>query len=148
MSPTVLKIIPTNPSYVPNKIQQDKAKISLTKLYSNKPIDFITTDSIEFVDQGENFESVSCNLCGQNIKMEDWQDAMDKAYEKQFTDLVFMTSCCHSQTSLNDLNYHSASGFAKFVMAISDAQNDLSKKDFLELQEVSGTTLRNIWAHY
>jgi len=148
MSSTVLKIIPTNPSYVPDKIQQDKAKIFLIKLYKKEQIEFTTTDTIEFVDQGENFDSVSCNLCGQNIEIEDWQNAMDKAYDKQFTDLEFITPCCHSKTSLNDLTYHSTAGFAKFVMTISDAQSELSEKDFKELQEILGTTLRTIWAHY
>jgi hypothetical protein len=71
MSSTVLKIIPTNPSYVPDKIQQDKAKIFLTKLFKNEQIEFITTDTIEFVDQGENLDSVSCNLCNQNIEIVD-----------------------------------------------------------------------------
>ena len=148
MSSTFLKIIPTNSSYVPNKIQQDKAKTFLTKLYKNQQIEFATTDTIEFVDQGENFDSVSCNLCGQNIEIEDWQSTMDKAYEKQFTDLEFMTPCCHKKTSLNDLAYHSSAGFARFVMTISDAQNELPEKDFRGLQEILGTTLRNIWAHY
>jgi hypothetical protein len=148
MSSTVLKIISTNPTYVPDKIQQDRAKIFLTKLYKNEQIEFITTDSIEFVDQGENFDSVSCNLCGQNVEIEDWQNAMDKAYEKQFTDLEFITPCCHRKTSLNDLTYHSAAGFAKFIMTISDAQNEVKERDLNELQQILGTPLRIIWAHY
>jgi len=91
---------------------------------------------------------VSCNLCRQNIEIEEWQSTMDKSYEKQFTDLEFITPCCHKKTSLNDLTYHSAAGFAKFVMTISDAQSELSEKDFKQLQEILGTTLRNIWAYY
>lgn len=148
MSSTVLKIIPTNPSYVPNKLQQDNAKDFLTKLYKKEQIEFIITDTIEFVDQGENFESVSCNLCGQNIEIEDWQNAMDKAYEQQFTDLEFITPCCHKKTSLNNLTYQSAAGFAKFVMTISDVQKEIEEKKLKELQQILGMTLRIIWAHY
>ena len=73
---------------------------------------------------------------------------MDEAYQKQFTDLTFVTECCHKKTSLNDLTYHSAAGFAKFVITISDVQNQLSKNDFKELQQILGTLLRNIGAHY
>jgi hypothetical protein len=148
MSSTVLKIIPTNPTYVPDKAKQDKAKIFLTKLYQNDQIEFLATDTIEFVDQGENFDSVSCNQCGHKIEMEDWQNAMDKAYEHQFTDLAFTTICCHKKTSLNDLTYHSAAGFAKFVMTINGPQNEMEEKQLLELQQILGTTLRIIWAHY
>lgn len=148
MSSTVLKIISTNPSYVPDKIRQNKAKTFLTKFYKNQQLQFATTDTIEFVDQGSNFDSVCCNLCGQNIQIEDWQNAMGKAYEKQFTDLEFITPCCHRKTSLNDLTYHSEAGFAKFVIAISDAQNELGEKDLNELQQTLETPLRIIWAHY
>ena len=148
MSSTVLKIIPTNTSYLPDKIQQDKGKIFLTKLYKNEQIEFVTTVSIEFVDQGENFDSVYSNLCGQNIEIEDWQNAMEKAYEKQFTDLEFISPCCHKKTSLNDLIYHSAAGFSKFIMTISDAQNEVGERDLNQLQQILGTPLRIIWAHY
>jgi hypothetical protein len=148
MASTVFKIISTNPTYLPDNIQQDRANIFLTKLYKNEQIEFIKPDTIQFVDQGENFDSVSCNLCGQNIEIVDWQNAMDKAYDKQFTDLTFVTSCCNKETSLNDLTYHSAAGFAKFVITISDAPDELSDKNFKELQDILGTTLRKIWAHY
>ena len=148
MSSTVLKLIPANPSYVPEKTSQDKAKIFLTKLYKDEQIEFLTPETVEFVDQGENFDSVACNLCGQNIEMENWQNAMDNAYEKQFMDLEFITPCCHRKTSLNDLTYHSAAGFAKFIMTISDAQNEVEEKDLNELQNFLGTPLRIIWAHY
>jgi hypothetical protein len=148
MSITVLKIISTNPTYLPDERQQDRANIFLTNLFKTEQIEFLKNDTIEFVDQGENFDSLSCNLCGQNIGIEDWQNAMDKAYDKQFTDLTFITSCCNNETSLNDLTYHSAAGFAKFVLTISDAPNDLADKDFKELQDILGTTLRKIWAHY
>jgi hypothetical protein len=148
MSSTILKIIPTNPKYVPDKIQQDKAKSLLSNLYTKELIDFVTTDTIEFVDQGENFDSVSCNLCGKNIAIEDWQAEMEKADESHFTDLAFVTPCCHRKTSLNDLNYHSPAGFAKFVIAITGAQKEIEAKDLNELNNILGTQLRIIWAHY
>ncbi|GAA4737458.1 hypothetical protein GCM10023229_15310 [Flavisolibacter ginsenosidimutans] len=148
MSSTVLKIIPTNPSYVPGKKQQENANFFLTKLYKDKQIDFITTDTIKFIDQGENFNSVSCNLCGRNIEIEKWQNAMDEAYQKHFTNLEFVTPCCHRKTSLNDLTYHSAAGFSKFTMTITDPQDEIKEKDLIELRQIVGTPLKIIWAHY
>src|SRR6188474_2996206 len=76
ISSTVLKLFPTDPSYVPDKIKQANAKTFLNKIYKKEQIEFIITDTIEFVDQGENFESVSCNLCSDTIETEDWQNAM------------------------------------------------------------------------
>ncbi|RYE04868.1 MAG: hypothetical protein EOP33_08290, partial [Rickettsiaceae bacterium] len=60
MSSTILKVIPTDPSYAPNKLEQDDATKFLSKLYDRKQIEFKSTDTIEFIDQGENFDSVSC----------------------------------------------------------------------------------------
>lgn len=70
MVSTVLKIIPTVPGYVPSSIQHDKAKAFLQEIYKDNHIEFISVDTIEFVDQGENFESVSCNMCGSNVPIE------------------------------------------------------------------------------
>lgn len=147
MSSTVLKIIPTYPVYVPDTAQQEKAEVFLRELYKDNEIVILETDTIEFIDQGENFESVSCNVCGQNIQLDDWQDQMNTAYQKQFTDLNFQTPCRH-HTSLNDLNYQSSAGFAKFSISISDAQRELAKNELDMLQELLGTSLRIVWAHY
>jgi len=148
MSLTILKILSTNPSYVPEKIKQDKAKVFLAELYKNNEVEFYNTDLIEFIDQGENFEKVSCNLCGQEIEIEDWQSAMDKAYENLFSDLDFTTLCCHKKTSLNDLTYNMTAGFAKFVITISDAENEIGEKGINNLEEILGTKLKIIWARY
>jgi len=148
MSSTFLKIIPTNPSYIPDKIKQDNAIRFLSKLYKNERLTLFSTDTIEFVDQGENFDSVTCNLCNKTINIEYWQDEMDEAYKSHFKNLVFQTPCCKKKTSLNDLHYHSPAGFAKFVISIEDAENDLSEKDLKALQAILGIPLKIIWAHY
>ena len=148
MSLTILKIISTNPSYVPENIQQEKAKAFLVELYKDKEVKFYTTDLTEFIDQGENVDNVSCNLCGQEIEIEHWQNAMDEAFERDFIDLDFITLCCHKKTSLNDLIYKMTAGFAKFVMTITDAENEIEKKDTNNLEEILETKLKIIWGRY
>lgn len=148
MSVNILKIIPINPSLIPNKTQQDKAKEFLLKSYVKDSIEFIITETIEFVDPGEFFESTACNLCGELIETEDWQNAMDNSYEEQFTDLEFITPCCKKKTSLNDLHYNSAAGFAKFMITITDTVYEFPEKDIAELQQILQTPLRLIWSRY
>ena len=148
MSPTVLKIIPTDPSFVPSITQQEYANDFLSKLFNKEQIEFTTTDYIEFIDQGENFDSVFCNLCENQIEMEDWQSLMDKAYESQFTNLVFITSCCNKTNSLNHLSYCSAAGFSKFAMKILDAQSEPTSGQIKNLGQIVGVDLRVVWAHY
>ena len=61
MSNIVLKFIPATPNFVPDKANQDKAKSFLANIFKGDNIEFKTTDEIEFVDQGSNFEGVFCN---------------------------------------------------------------------------------------
>ena len=148
MSSNTLKIISTDPSFLPRKENGENAKILMTKFYPDKQIEFVTSDTIEFIDQGENFESVSCNLCGHNIEIEYWQKLMETAHEIFFNELSFTTSCCHKINSLNDLNYKSPAGFGKFIINISDAEDKMTLADFKKLQDILGTTLRLVLAHY
>jgi hypothetical protein len=148
MSTSILKIIPTNSTFVPEKNQQEKAKDFLIELYKDKEIEVFVTDSVQFIDQGENFDNVLCNLCGQNIEIEDWQNAMNEAYEKEFTDLGFISLCCGKKTSLNDLAYEMPAGFAKFVITVSDPVDEIEEEKLNELQQILETKLKIIWAHY
>lgn len=72
---------------------------------------------------------------------------MNEAYQNQFTDLTFQTPCNH-QPSLNDLHYKWPAGFAKFIISLSDAQREPDKNDLEQLQNILGTKLRMVWAHY
>ncbi|TDX87285.1 hypothetical protein [Epilithonimonas xixisoli] len=147
MSESILKIIPTNPDYVPATVLQVQAKDFLEKIFTNNNVDFQTLAEVEFVDAGENFEPILCNVCSTEISADEWQDQMDEAFQKQFSDLSFQTSCKH-HTSLNDLNYQSSAGFAKFIISVADTQIELSKGEILELEKILKTYLRVIWAFY
>jgi hypothetical protein len=148
MSSTDLKLISIDPGFVPDPIKEKKAKEFLNKLFKNCKIEIIKTNNIEFVDQGSNFESISCNYCGRNIDMGIWQNAMDKAYKTEFKDLSFVTPCCHKSTSLNDLKYSWPAGFAKFVIGINDPPTDIKDDAVIELGTILGTRIRKVWAHY
>lgn len=148
MSNTILKFIPTKPVYVPDKTNQSKAKVLLTNIFKKGDIELITTDNIEFIDQGSTFESVFCNYCGKEINTQYWHDAMDGAHQDNFKDLSFNTPCCNKKTTLNDLQYHSPAGFAKFVISVSDPANEMKATDLAELENILQSKLRKIWAHY
>ena len=148
MSSTFLKIISTNPSFVLDQGRVESARTFLYKFYQKTQIEFVTTDTIEFVDQGENFESVRCNLCGIEMETETWQNAMDSAYKDHFEDLSFITGCCNKKTALNNLEYNWPAGFARSVISISGPQNGLTEKDLEELANVVGSQLKIIRAKY
>ena len=148
MSDTYLRLIPTDPSFIPGSDVQNDLKRYLALLYSDEQISLITNDNIEFIDQGENFESVYCNICGKMIDTGDWQDAMDDAYQKQFDDLGYTTPCCKSLTTLNDLVYTMPAGFARFVIEVFNPGEEISREDLSKLEKIVGIPLRIIRAHY
>lgn len=148
MSFTVIKIISTEPTFEPTKNNQVTAKKFLTNFYNSNQISFETTKDIEFVDQGENFESVSCDLCGHKIEIDNWQNEMENAHKKQFSNLIFKTTCCNKTTSLNNLIYKLPAGFAKFVISITDSDVQLNENQLRDLEKTLVTKLRIITAHY
>jgi hypothetical protein len=145
---TILRIISTNPSYIPNKQQQQQAKDFLTKIYPKHKTECISKDKIEFVDQGQNFDSIVCPFCGKSIETEYWQDAMEKADENHFTDLIIITPCCNKHTSLNDLKYITPAGFARFILSVNDPETEIEEENIVALQKILNTQLRIIYAHY
>ena len=139
MSDNLLKIIPTNPNFVPDQSNQDRAKKFLKGIFKNVNVEITTTAEIEFVKQGSNFENVTCNYCGKEIDMDIWQHAMDIAHKNHFNNLSFETPCCHKSTSLNDLNYNSPAGFAKFQITISNPDQDIEITQVHELEKILGS---------
>src|SRR5918912_1371137 len=101
MSDNILKLIPQDPSFIPGSNLQLAA---LERLSSFLPAAQATsikiTDSVEFVDQGSNFEQVSCPNCHRTLDISWWQTAMGRAYETGFTQLSIVTPCCGTKNSL------------------------------------------------
>jgi len=145
---TVLKFISTEPDFIPPKTDQDNALMHVNEIFGDIKIQLQQTENIEFVDQGENFESINCNNCTCDIEIQVWQDAMDKAFEKKFTELSFITPCCCKKTTLNDLLYHWPAGFAKFIIIVSDPKDDIKENELAKLERILNTKIRKIWAHY
>jgi hypothetical protein len=148
MSDTILKIIPTSPFFVPDDSKQSAARDSLEAAFPEAEIELSCTLNVEFVDQGANFEKVSCNLCGQQLDIDQWHEAMDAAYTTQFDNLDFMTPCCSATTSLNALRYEWPAGFSKFQLSVLNPESAPSDEVVPNLEEILGTALRVIWAHY
>lgn len=149
MSDNILKLIPTRPEYVPKRDMQYKARDLLQSLVARDcEVTVTTTNEIEFVDAGANFESIACSICGKEIAGEWWSVAMSEAYQSRFGCLDIVTPCCQAKTSLNNLNYHWPQGFARFSL---EARNpnipNLERGPMDELEQILGCKLRLIWVH-
>lgn len=148
MSDTILKIISTDPFYTCKKNTEQDIVSLLSKLYPAQQIEIHNTEYVEFIDQGQNFENVACNLCGQLLEIEYWQHLIDIASSANFNHLNFVTTCCSKETSLNNLNYNSPAGFARFVITLTNIETEMGENEIIELKTLMQTDIRMIWAKY
>jgi hypothetical protein len=73
---------------------------------------------------------------------------VDAAYNNRFEDLTFVTKAAIKKTSLNHLQYNMPAGFSKFVFSVENPPGDLQPNDVLAPENILGTKLRKIRAHY
>lgn len=168
MSDSWYILIPEDPNYVPDRSRREQALMLFSHyLDGAEEINAPVYDKIVFIDQGENFATVSCpacrskldegwwgaqmsEACGLDPKI-DWMDAGDYFENAQptFESLDVVVPCCGSFVSLNDLKYNFPAGFARFAL---EAQYppipDLSDEHLAQLERVLGCKLRKIWARY
>lgn len=147
VSSNFLKLIPTDPKYFPTDAQQNECEKLLKSIYPELTVKSQVTKQIEFVDQGENFEALYCNLCGKEMNIELWQEEMEKASVNNFNELSFTTSCCKTKTSLNDLKYEKPAGFSRFIISINGLSEEIGSKDIIKLEKILDTKLKTIWSH-
>ena len=148
MSDTVFKLIPENPSYVPDQESRTKAKEYLATLFpeAEKVVDQVR-EKIGFIDAGTNLETITCSDCLSMISTEWWQSAMSRAYKDHFANLTINTPCCGATLSLNDLLYHWPVGFARYSLEVRNPGKEVDDR-VNTLEDILGTMLRKIWAHY
>ncbi len=148
MSDNLLRLIPCDPQYVPALSSQKRAEQLLRSyLKAADEVRIRVTEQVEFIDPGANLQRISCPSCGATLTIEQWQEAMDSAFQHHFADLVVAMSCCGREQSLNDLRYDWPAGFARFVLEARNQGGDLDETQLEALQQILGCRLRMIWAH-
>jgi hypothetical protein len=150
MSTTIFKLIPSDPQYIPAGERQLRAMDVLrSSFHSCNDIKTSETGDVQFIDAGNNLESIFCTKCGMSLSMDWWIEAMDALYEaNKFSNLFIKTPCCETPCSLNDLRYVLPVGFARFVIEITDCIDNISDDLQKELEDVLGCSLKKVWAYY
>ena len=145
-----LSVITIDPPFEPSKSKQRQAIEFLISELSDYHIKSILAEHPQFVDPGENFESVTCNLCGELLNMEDWQEFMSTAHASKFHELSITPKCCDKETSLNKLTYSWQAGFSKYKLSIIGFNPNENKLAQLreQLEKILETNLKVIRAKY
>ena len=148
MSDHFLILIPVKLSYVPEIDAQDKMLQLLRSFgFDDDMIQMITSESVQFIDQGANFEHILCPLCKNELQLEQWHLLMDAAYRTGFTQLEVVMPCCSQSTSLNDFIYQWPAGFARYRIEIFNPSSDINETQMHVLEMALGYKVRKIWRH-
>jgi hypothetical protein len=120
---------------------------------SGKGYKYWEGDKITFLDCGEGFDTVRCNLCRREIDAEVWGNAMQIAFSRRFAKLDCFTPCCKGASSLNNLIYNAEQGFARnyFVGNQDDSTEPIEPLQKAQIQALSASValpLKFIHAHY
>jgi hypothetical protein len=149
MSDNLLRLVPTDPSFIPMQSAIDMALERFKTSFS--PDCVVTTNTfeqIQFIDPGSNLEEILCPHCEAEIDTRFWQQAMNNAHRNGFVDLKISPPCCGSTSSLNDLHYLWPAGFARFMLQAHNPGADLDDAQIRAIEQILETPLRKIWAHY
>lgn len=147
MSENILRLIPSDPAFVPTALAQSQARHLLQALFAASSVEVTVTECPTFVDPGSNLDAIYCPACGTALETTWWQDAMDHASGGDFAYLDVITPCCRGKSSLNDLRYDWPAGFASFHMEVSNpGVPTLDPAAHQTLAEIIGAPLRVIWA--
>lgn len=148
MSETFLRLLPKEVNDIPSQDSINKSIQVLKSVYCGSNIQYTYYGSIEFIDQGSNFESIYCPNCGAELEIEWWQEMMDAAYKASFINLNVITKCCQSYTTLNHLRYYFAAGFSRWVIEVENPESELKDNVIDEIELVLGFKIKVVWAHY
>ncbi len=150
MSDNFIRLIPTDPNFVPDLVAQERARdLFASFVPAADQVTAVVSEMVEFVDPGNNLEQVLCPACGADLlDGKRWQQLMDRSYKTHFSDLMIMTPCCGSVTSLNDLQYNLPAGFARFILnARNPNVRDLDPAQIKALEQILECRVRRIWSH-
>ena len=148
MSDNWLQFVPTDPLFRPSQAAAKKAKALLASFVPRADeVSVEFKDTIQFFHPCGNWSGVKCPSCGADAEPW-WQDAMDSASNRDFSDLNVTTPCCGVRESLNNLNYVWPAAFASFVIEVRNpGVKDLSPVQERELASCLGCEIRRIWVH-
>jgi hypothetical protein len=144
-----LRLIPTEPAWVPDREAQARIEAAFAALVPRAAeVTVETHEEAVFVDCGGNFESIHCPVCGAALTIASWQEMMDAASATRFTALDMPAPCCGTSVSLNDLRYQWPMGFARWeISARSPDRRALTDAEIRGLEHAVGHSLRQIWQH-
>ena len=150
MSEHYLVVIPADPA-VALPETAEAVRMALAEMTGGTESRVKDYGKLQFIDAGENFERTACPGCAAEIPNETWQAwmASDWHGDEGFHLHRHETPCCGASVTLNELDYQSPQGFARwFVSARNAGRGPLTSEELARLEAVAGLKLRAIAQMY
>lgn len=148
MSDYIVKFIPTQPHRTCTEHQAHNAVAFLKSAMPAEDVRVELRTMPEFVDCGSNLESICCPICGTSLDFDWWNEAMDRAWKTQFSNLQVVLPCCGSHSSLNDLTYHFPCGFACAEVQVWNPAVSPGQSVCAQVEQLLETPVRVIHCHF
>lgn len=146
MSTSILRYIPADPQFLPAPEALEQARALLAGFVPQARS--VTADAqahIQFFDPAANWSGVRCPACGADAQGW-WVGAMNQWFDAgQGPDLMTTARCCGAGVSLNELNYLSTSGFARWSLSALVSEASVSADQQAQLEAALCCKLRKIW---
>jgi len=148
MSDNWIRLVPTDPHYVPDRARQIRARARFGEIAPEGKIGAAVFDTVAFFDCGGNFEAIRCPACGAELPVEWWQRCMEEDYGAGFRLATYVLPCCGAACTLNDLGYQWPQAFGRFALeALNPGVGALGDEHKKELEEILGAELRVVYQH-
>ncbi|NNE82218.1 MAG: hypothetical protein HKN18_18250 [Silicimonas sp.] len=150
MSASYFVLIPADPSRESPE-NAEEIRTTLAKMLAARRSRLKDYGKLQFIDCGENFETIACPNCQAPITTKQWHAWMDEDWhgEEGFHLHRHETPCCGFDCTVNDLNYHCNQGFARwFISAEIDQKANLIAEELETLDRIAGFALKVIHQRY
>lgn len=150
MSDHFLVVIPADPNAdLPDTA--DALRACLGQLVGSEESRIKDYGKLQFIDCGENFESIRCPACGSRFTVPQWHEWMNEDWhgEEGFHLHRHLSPCCQVEMTLNELIYEWPQGFARwFVGARNEGRGPLAPHEIEKLEAIAGMPLKGIAQMY
>jgi len=160
MSDNYLRLIPTDPHYIPPQEAIQRACALVTDALPNAHLVEVESHSQPvFIDQGNNLEAVLCPRCrtrlalygaGAEATAEWWEAIADSLTRQNVASERVTMPCCGANIAFPELEFDWPAGVASFEISVRNPGigNPLESDVIAHLERILRCHIRQVWAHY
>ncbi|KND39601.1 hypothetical protein [Streptomyces acidiscabies] len=128
MSQDLLSVIPANPRWQPDEKAAKRIHALVTSWFPEGSATYVEMtwyDTVTAISSGQNLDRIGCPACGEEIDLEE----------------------AHSDTGFTSLDFDDPCGFARFRVAVWDAERWFDDGELGALADALGHPVRQIRAY-